>query len=318
MNAILLSVVKRMDRYNFKKYRILLLVMLLIASMGCNRQTGHILEPEKMQEIIVEIHKADAVLGVMRDKYNTKERKLVYESIFKKYGVTKDDFDKTVEWYVQRPEKYEKLYEGVNAKMDSLVADVNDYKFDPQNKPTLSDSLDTIDIWKNLPKTYRYKAKSKNDFHFMLSADSLNLHLDDEILWEFKMRVKTKNLCNCRAVLYINYNDSSRDSIALNVNADSVRYRYTFLKSVKALHPTNISGYFFMSDSAVLTHLDIDSVSMFRIYNKYKNPMHDLDRLHIEDELINDKTLQMRHEKIDNIKRDKLLKQKKNEKNSGK
>lgn len=57
-----------------------------------------------------------------------KETKATYEQVFKIYGVTKDEFYASYQYYMEHPDKHKTL-------MDSVVAYANRKRIDLFNKP---------------------------------------------------------------------------------------------------------------------------------------------------------------------------------------
>ena len=74
---------------------------------------NEILSENILIDLLKDIHLAEAKFELHKTKgmENTKnELAHNYSSIYKKYEITVDDFDKTLDYYAQNPEKLEKIY----------------------------------------------------------------------------------------------------------------------------------------------------------------------------------------------------------------
>tara|TARA_B110000467_G_scaffold125842_1_gene118401 strand:- start:2 stop:346 length:345 start_codon:yes stop_codon:yes gene_type:complete len=96
--------------------KILSFILCLIL-IGCGNQQKEtpqdILSENIFINLLKDIHLAEAKFELHKTKgmENAKnELAHNYSSIYKKYEITVDDFDKTLDYYAQNPEKLEKIY----------------------------------------------------------------------------------------------------------------------------------------------------------------------------------------------------------------
>ena len=96
--------------------KILSFILCLIL-IGCGNQQKEtpqdILSENIFINLLKDIHLAEAKFELHKTKgmENAKnELAYNYSSIYKKYEITLDDFDKTLDYYAQNPEKLEKIY----------------------------------------------------------------------------------------------------------------------------------------------------------------------------------------------------------------
>lgn len=83
-------------------------VAMSVGIAGC-RNSGRVISRSDMAQIYADMFLADQWL-----KDNPKQRKhadttLFYEPLFRKYGYTRLDYDRSLHYYLDNPEKYEKL-----------------------------------------------------------------------------------------------------------------------------------------------------------------------------------------------------------------
>ncbi len=160
------------------EYILLCLAVCLCLLPSCRR--AKIMSEKDMADIYAEMFLADQWLN---DNYSSKKKAdttRFYESIFKKFGYTFEDYDASVNHYLHNPEKYEKILERAAKKLRSgfTALEKLEKEVERQNEileglgylhlPVFSaDSIrkDTAIIWSPLRDTIA--------FHDSLRRDSL-------------------------------------------------------------------------------------------------------------------------------------------------
>ena len=100
--------------------RIRAIVLLSLCSLlffsGC-RPRG-ILSSREMRNIIIDLHKTDALLQVAGLQYVDNEaRGIYYAQVMEKYGVTQAEFDSSLVWYTAHPQLFDKIYPKVMTQL---------------------------------------------------------------------------------------------------------------------------------------------------------------------------------------------------------
>lgn len=94
------------------------IVLLACALVGC-RPDG-ILSSRKMQAVLVDIHKTEAVMqaaGYTSTAYADVEAKAYYITL-QKHEVTQAQFDSSLVWYTKHPQLFDKIYPKVRAQLE--------------------------------------------------------------------------------------------------------------------------------------------------------------------------------------------------------
>jgi len=112
--------------------------LLFFLLLGCGAACS---SPNKMPDDIISINQMKPIVwdmiraGVLTQNQfkldsvvRKKETKAIYEQVFKIYGVTKDEFYKSYQYYLEHPDKHKIL-------MDSIVAYANRKRIDLFTKP---------------------------------------------------------------------------------------------------------------------------------------------------------------------------------------
>ncbi len=130
--------------------RFLHIFLILVLINSCSGRENKIkrrdIIPEKeLIQVLEDIHLADALLTspVMLNQYPGKDSTSNYQDILNNHGYSLDDFDKTLLYYSDKPEKLEVIYEQLIDKLSLLESEINNKKyFDKEGE------ADKPELWK--------------------------------------------------------------------------------------------------------------------------------------------------------------------------
>ncbi|MBO6306197.1 MAG: DUF4296 domain-containing protein [Paludibacteraceae bacterium] len=146
--------------------RYVLFVVLCACTLGLTgcRPKG-ILHSSEMREVLVDLHKTDALLQVSGLQYGHNEAlDIYYAQVLEKHGITQAQFDSSIVWYTAHPLLFDKIYPKVEADIEAeRTAFQTEYAAELNLRPTTGkdetagketeqftlDQLDSI-IWVNL------------------------------------------------------------------------------------------------------------------------------------------------------------------------
>ena len=95
----------------------LLCAMLLVFS-GC-RPRG-ILSSGEMREVLVDLHKTDAMIQMAGlSMYDREGKSVYYAQVLQRHGITQAQFDSSVVWYTAHPYLFNKIYPKVMADLEA-------------------------------------------------------------------------------------------------------------------------------------------------------------------------------------------------------
>jgi len=97
---------------------ILLALVLILSLLSCDRTPHGVLSTNAMANLIVDLELANAYIDNHISEFTTDSSKLVLkQSIFRKHGITQDDYDSSLVWYAHNMEEYTKAYDKAVAKL---------------------------------------------------------------------------------------------------------------------------------------------------------------------------------------------------------
>ena len=139
---------------NLFKYLTLSAVLLLcLGSAGCSQERvpSGVMDEPTMAAFFKEAYLLEGFYAVETGfQYDTLHPQMVasYDSLLTSFGITRDDFEHSVEWYIRHPELYERIHDTVLARLDrDLTAENN-----PEPTSVPMDSSESTATSKNSPK----------------------------------------------------------------------------------------------------------------------------------------------------------------------
>lgn len=91
----------------------------MAATLSSCRPKG-ILHSWEMRRVMVDLHKADAILQLNGMAYGHEDEKAIYYStVLSKHGITQAQFDSSLVWYTAHPQLFDKIYPKVLAQLKS-------------------------------------------------------------------------------------------------------------------------------------------------------------------------------------------------------
>ncbi len=97
--------------------------LLIAITFSCARgKYGALIPPKKFVNVLTDIHLADgiAVNNMAQVLEQPIDSASLYESVFKKYKVTKAMFDSTLVYYTTHPDDFQEIYNKVTAKLKRM------------------------------------------------------------------------------------------------------------------------------------------------------------------------------------------------------
>jgi len=204
-----------------KQLIFLLFTTLLLFSCSKKEEKTY-LSKDDFTRILFDIHLTDGVLTSKNIVARGKDYRpsFYYNSIYKKYDITPEQFDSCVSFYTQNSDLYEKIYERV---IDSLN------RMETQFRIALKDSLvvrDTVNLWKGRRRASLGRGRHK-DLSFSIPITEMGIYTVRATVKRFKDDQTEKPIL----MAYFWKEDSLKqgeriyfDSIPINRSEEFLRY----------------------------------------------------------------------------------------------
>ncbi len=128
------------------KYRhsISIISCVLILLAACSKVPDHILSEKKMQDVIIDMHLAEAMIASDYKTYNNDSiKKVLFQSVFAKHKITQAEYDSALVWYARNLDIYLKIYDKAKIVIENQIKDLGDV----QATAAPSSNQDSINIW---------------------------------------------------------------------------------------------------------------------------------------------------------------------------
>lgn len=247
----------------------LTLVIIIILLQACKSQPDYIIQEDAMVDLLVDVHKTEAVISLNYTSYNTDEKKsIMREAVYMRHNTTKAQFDTSLVWYGNNLEVYMDIYDKVIARLEQENDDIKEL-IAQEDVQTLTAEGDTVDIWKLQPWHVFECNKGSNILAFNIDRDE-NFRRQD--LFRLRLHVINAPLGGESPLVYlatrhtnniIHYNTSliSKDGwTSIEVMSDS-------LYDINDLY-----GYISMAPDKYRHIMYIDSIELMRIHHKKGMP----------------------------------------------
>ncbi len=105
-----------------KKYSLLFLVLLVFSCNSEKVRKSDTIPEKRLVPLLAEIHILNGVLNspAVYNHYSGLDSAAVYDQLFEKYHTTGHTFDLTLDYYASRPDKLEKIYQKVMARLSQM------------------------------------------------------------------------------------------------------------------------------------------------------------------------------------------------------
>lgn len=112
----------------------LLFILLFATTISCNQPDKDILSPDTMQQLILDVHFAEAYSTMVGDSAHKDRSKnmdsliVYYKSILNHHHITEEQLIKSVTWYKRNPETLDSTYAAIIPKLSVLESVYADKK----------------------------------------------------------------------------------------------------------------------------------------------------------------------------------------------
>ncbi len=272
------------------------LVYLIIAFFvlaACSHDPDYVIGEKDMVDLLVDVHKAEAVIESNYGDYNSKaDKKKLREAVFLKHGITQEQFDTNLVWYGHHIEDYMKIYEQV---VERLKAENEEAKklLAEENSQTMSQPGDSVDVWKQLRAHVFDTRQADNLLTFDIAPDE-NFRARDYFELRFKVLLLPK--LAVKPQVYLAVRHTNHDVVYNQLDIDKEGWYSLPLQTDSATALSRLYGYMVLPMQPVQGTVYVDSLTLIRRHYNDRIPTVD-----------NQKTLPNRPEAVDKVRRLKRI-----------
>ena len=272
------------------------LVYLIIAFFvlaACSHDPDYVIGEKDMVDLLVDVHKAEAVIESNYGDYNSKaDKKKLREAVFLKHGITQEQFDTNLVWYGHHIEDYMKIYEQV---VERLKAENEEAKklLAEENSQTMSQPGDSVDVWKQRRAHVFDTRQADNLLTFNIAPDE-NFRARD--YFELRFKVLLLPRLAVKPQVYLAARHTNHDVVYNQLDIDKEGWYSLPLQTDSATALSRLYGYMVLPMQPVQGTLYVDSLMLIRRHYNDRIPTVD-----------NQKALPNRPEAVDKVRRLKRI-----------
>lgn len=252
-------------------YTFSLLLTLLVVSCEVERP-DYVIAPDKMQEMLYDYHLVQA----MSSEYASEDykEKMFFEYVFRKHGITKEDFERSMEWYVRYPKYLRKIYTELETRVQAEVDGMGDTKGVLDEGVSIDVAYlggDTAELWTSsrmkvlsatpLNSTLAFDFKTPSDSSFV-AGDSMVFSFHAAFLDGGRKRVRQRAHAGIKLV----YSDGTSDGYGYDITATGEYALAVRRNGDSRLKSMSGFVYYYDNDTTALPKLVLNNVSVKRYH----------------------------------------------------
>ena len=188
-------------------------LVLLTIAVSCSKVPGYVIPPDKMAQILADVHVGEAVIDLNRNDYRTDSTKqLMLQSVLAKHAVNKHDLDTSFDWYGHNISYYMEVYDKTIELLERRIAETGN-RIAAEN---ISIAGDSVDVWNSSPFIALNNLSPSNFLTFSLNEDE-NWEKGDSYTWRAKF---TNNAEKSLWGIMADYDDGSMEIFTSDLSGD--------------------------------------------------------------------------------------------------
>lgn len=241
--------------------KLVYLIIALFVLAACSHAPDYVIGEKDMVDLLVDVHKAEAVIESNYNQYSSKaDKKKLREAVFLKHGITQEQFDTNLVWYGHHIEDYMKIYEQV---VERLKAENEEAKklLAEDNSQTMSQPGDSVDVWKQRRAHVFDTRQASNLLTFDIAPDE-NFRTRDYFELRFKVLLLPK--LSVKPQVYLVARHINHDIVYNQLDIDREGWHSLPLQTDSAMALSRINGYIVLPMQPVSGTMYVDSLTLIR------------------------------------------------------
>ena len=244
---------------------LIFIVLCSVLCSACSRVPDNVLGKKEMKALLLDIHKSEAMMEINYQDYNRDiQKKEIQAAVFRKHGVTEQQFDTSLVWYGKNLDVYLELYKEVIADLRKEDETLKK-RLEEANAQTLSREGDTVDVWKMQRSRVFDPRLLNNVLAFDIVSDE-NFRKGDR----FELRLRTfmsPRRTGERPQIYLAATMTDREVIYNTAEIEHDGWISLFLQPELARPIRNVYGYIAMPSEIGWERMYVDSISLIRMHH---------------------------------------------------
>lgn len=250
--------------------KLVYVIIALLVLAACSHDPDYVIGEKQMVDVLVDVHKAEAVVESNYNIYNNNaDKKKLREAVFLKHGITQEQFDTNLVWYGHHIEDYMKIYEQV---IERLKAENDEAKklLAEENSQTMSQPGDSVDVWKQARAHVFDTRQATNLLTFEIVPDE---NFDTRDYFELRFKVALLPRLSVKPQVYMAIRHRDNEVVYNQTDVDKEGWCTLPLQSDSASSLSRLYGYIVLPRQAVPSTMYVDSLSLVRRHYNDRIPV---------------------------------------------
>ena len=236
------------------------------------------IQPDDMEDILVDYHLARALAHNSNVNYDSVPyyQALYIEAVFRKHGITREEFDSSMVYYYTRADRFESVYKRVAERLEERALILGATESEIGKYASLNATGDTANIWPDRTRMAMNPTPPYNRWDFRLEIDSTYQRGDSflmQFMSDYIYQDGSKNGIVYLAATYAD--DNGRDTIiSRNLHFLNTGISQVTLPAYDSGDLKELRGFFYLGDgndrSTTVRLLFLSNVQFIRFHKKHE------------------------------------------------
>lgn len=233
------------------------------------------IQPDDMEDILVDYHLARAMAERATDSYDQKNymQALYIEAVMQKHGVTKAEFDSSLIYYFRRADRFDDMYKRVSERLEEQALVLGASESEIGMYSNYNASGDTANIWSDRKNLAMLAVPPFNRWDFEVPVDT-TFRQGDSFLMQFMTDFMFEDGSR-DGVIYMAVTYDNDSTICRNIHFSSGGIQQLRLNAFEGHDIKRIRGFFYLSNGGERTTttriLFVNNIQFVRFHQKVKN-----------------------------------------------
>ena len=250
--------------------------------IACSKTPDGVLSEKKMQAIQVDMYIAEAMIDINSREFSEQAQKeALFQSIFRKYGITKAEYDSSLVWYGKHLDIYMKVFDRVLNDLNSRQRALGDV----QASAAPTSKQDSVDIWPRRTFVHLEPKALFNGVTFNIKPEKNYPSGSTFVLGMNVWGVRKDMKCKPEVQLCAEQADTT---VVVNKTIERDGHFETTLRTVSTKQVKRVYGRIFMSSAdSSYYKIYLDSLNLMRYnYGRLEQAAKDTSAITLENPLV--------------------------------
>ncbi len=268
------------SKYLVQSFTTLCWFLLAVIIVSCKPSIpSEYIQPSEMEDMLYDYHLS---MAMANREGNTDIRQKAFKlAVMKKYDVSEERFDKSLQYYMRHTEKLHDIYVDLTKRLENEVRSQGASESELAQYGDITSKGDTTDIWRGRRSLILSPYAPVDRETFEIKADTA-FHKGDRLLLNFNSQfIIQDGMRDAVIVMAVTYSNDSIVTQYQHITSDS--HQTMMIDTGDSLRIKNIRGYFLMlkgqQPTTTFRMLILSNIHLVRMHIRKQEPAQPADSL---------------------------------------